>query len=112
MTNIDALFSQTGPFALAIKGYSPREPQIEMAKCVDAAIKHDQQTIVEAGTGTGKTFAYLVPALMSDKKVLVSTGSKALQEQLFHRDLPMLKGILGKGKKNKPIKRSFQLFVY
>ncbi len=99
MTNIDALFSQTGPFALAIKGYSPREPQIEMAKCVDAAIKHDQQTIVEAGTGTGKTFAYLVPALMSDKKVLVSTGSKALQEQLFHRDLPMLKGILGKGKK-------------
>ncbi|AIY67112.1 ATP-dependent DNA helicase [Pseudoalteromonas piratica] len=99
MNNIDSLFGQSGPFALAINGYSPRKPQIDMAKSVANAIKQDKQAIVEAGTGTGKTFAYLVPALLSDKKVMVSTGSKALQEQLFHRDLPALKKILGKGKK-------------
>ncbi|WP_372766771.1 ATP-dependent DNA helicase [Pseudoalteromonas sp.] len=99
MYNIDTLFGLSGPFALAIKGYAPRKPQIDMAKSVANAIKHDKQAIVEAGTGTGKTFAYLVPALLSDKKVMVSTGSKALQEQLFHRDLPTLKKILGKGKK-------------
>ena len=99
MSQIDTLFSLTGPFALAIKGYAPRKPQIDMAKFVANAIKNDAQAIVEAGTGTGKTFAYLAPALLSDKKVLVSTGSKALQEQLFHRDLPTLKKILGKGKK-------------
>ena len=99
MNNIESLFGQSGPFALAINGYSPRKPQIDMAKSVANAIKQDKQAIVEAGTGTGKTFAYLVPALLSDKKVMVSTGSKALQEQLFHRDLPALKKILGKGKK-------------
>ncbi|WP_100915161.1 ATP-dependent DNA helicase [Pseudoalteromonas spongiae] len=99
MTSIDDLFDKSGPFALAIKGYAPRQPQIDMAKSVALAIAKDEQAIVEAGTGTGKTFAYLVPALLSDKKVMVSTGSKALQEQLFHRDLPALKKILGKGKK-------------
>ncbi|MEI4552049.1 ATP-dependent DNA helicase [Pseudoalteromonas spongiae] len=99
MTSIDDLFGKSGPFALAIKGYAPRQPQIDMAKSVALAIAKDEQAIVEAGTGTGKTFAYLVPALLSDKKVMVSTGSKALQEQLFHRDLPALKKILGKGKK-------------
>ncbi|TMO84462.1 ATP-dependent DNA helicase [Pseudoalteromonas spongiae] len=99
MNSIDDLFGKSGPFALAIKGYAPRQPQIDMAKSVALAIAKDEQAIVEAGTGTGKTFAYLVPALLSDKKVMVSTGSKALQEQLFHRDLPALKNILGKGKK-------------
>ncbi|MGB0859986.1 MAG: ATP-dependent DNA helicase [Pseudoalteromonas spongiae] len=99
MNSIDDLFGKSGPFALAIKGYAPRQPQIDMAKSVALAIAKDEQAIVEAGTGTGKTFAYLVPALLSDKKVMVSTGSKALQEQLFHRDLPALKKILGKGKK-------------
>lgn len=99
MNSIDDLFGKSGPFALAIKGYAPRQQQIDMAKSVALAIAKDEQAIVEAGTGTGKTFAYLVPALLSDKKVMVSTGSKALQEQLFHRDLPALKKILGKGKK-------------
>ena len=66
MNNIESLFGQSGPFALAINGYSPRKPQIDMAKSVANAIKQDKQAIVEAGTGTGKTFAYLVPALLSD----------------------------------------------
>ncbi|GAM55611.1 dinG family ATP-dependent helicase yoaA [Vibrio ishigakensis] len=58
-------------------------------------IKEKSQLVVEAGTGTGKTFAYLAPALLSGKKAIVSTGSKNLQEQLYHRDLPLMKDALG-----------------
>ncbi|NVK25410.1 MAG: ATP-dependent DNA helicase [Gammaproteobacteria bacterium] len=65
-----------------------------MATAVAAAIKDKAQLVVEAGTGTGKTFAYLAPALLANKKVIVSTGTKALQEQLFHRDLPLVKKAL------------------
>nr|WP_247749715.1 ATP-dependent DNA helicase [Pseudoalteromonas viridis] len=70
-----------------------------MAEAIDKVVKEGGQCVVEAGTGTGKTFAYLVPALLSDKKVIISTGSKALQEQLYHRDLPELLKALGKGRK-------------
>ncbi|WP_337236957.1 DEAD/DEAH box helicase, partial [Salmonella enterica] len=65
------------------------------AKAVASAIANQSQLVVEAGTGTGKTFAYLVPALLSGKKVIISTGSKNLQEQLFHRDLPLMVSALG-----------------
>lgn len=81
-------FSPKGALAKAIDGFKPREPQRVMAKAITAAIKKGQELVVEAGTGTGKTYAYLVPALRSKKKVIVSTGSKALQDQLFARDLP------------------------
>nr|WP_237113884.1 ATP-dependent DNA helicase [Pseudoalteromonas rubra] len=70
-----------------------------MAEAIDQVVKEGGQCVVEAGTGTGKTFAYLVPALLNDKKVIISTGSKALQEQLYHRDLPELLNALGKGRK-------------
>ncbi|MCG7560022.1 MULTISPECIES: ATP-dependent DNA helicase [Pseudoalteromonas] len=70
-----------------------------MAEAIDQVVKEGGQCVVEAGTGTGKTFAYLVPALLNDKKVIISTGSKALQEQLYHRDLPELLKALGKGRK-------------
>ncbi|CAH0533281.1 putative ATP-dependent DNA helicase YoaA [Vibrio stylophorae] len=88
-------FSSQGALAKAIDGFVPRQPQIDMAEAVAKAIRHDAQLVVEAGTGTGKTFAYLIPALTSGKKVIISTGSKALQEQLYHRDLPLLKKALG-----------------
>ncbi|WP_347254652.1 ATP-dependent DNA helicase [Leminorella grimontii] len=81
-------FSPKGALAKAIDGFKPREPQRVMAKAITTAIKKGQELVVEAGTGTGKTYAYLVPALRSKKKVIVSTGSKALQDQLFARDLP------------------------
>ncbi|RXF02675.1 ATP-dependent DNA helicase, partial [Pseudoalteromonas phenolica O-BC30] len=96
---IKTLFSESGPLALNIPGYIPRQPQIEMAEMVHAAIENKSQCVVEAGTGTGKTFAYLIPVLLSDKKSIISTGSKALQEQLYHRDLPQLAKILNKGRK-------------
>lgn len=81
-------FAADGQLALAIPGFKPREPQREMAKAVSKAIIDGRELVVEAGTGTGKTYAYLAPALRSGKKVIISTGSKALQDQLYSRDLP------------------------
>ncbi len=92
---ISKVFSATGALGKAIPGFQPRQAQLDMAHAVASAIKQQQQLVVEAGTGTGKTFAYLIPSLLSGKKVIISTGSKNLQEQLFHRDLPLIKQALG-----------------
>ncbi|EXU77272.1 ATP-dependent DNA helicase [Erwinia mallotivora] len=81
-------FAAEGALAQAIPGFKPREPQRQMADAVRQAIESKNELVVEAGTGTGKTYAYLAPALRSGKKVIVSTGSKALQDQLYSRDLP------------------------
>ncbi|EPU1491849.1 ATP-dependent DNA helicase [Escherichia coli] len=81
-------FAQDGQLAKAIPGFKPREPQRQMAVAVTQAIEKGQPLVVEAGTGTGKTYAYLAPALRAKKKVIISTGSKALQDQLYSRDLP------------------------
>lgn len=88
-------FSQHGALGKAIPGFQGRQAQVDMALAVAKAIENQSQLVVEAGTGTGKTFAYLVPALLSGKKVIISTGSKNLQEQLFHRDLPLMVEALG-----------------
>ncbi|MDZ4298018.1 MAG: ATP-dependent DNA helicase [Moraxellaceae bacterium] len=90
------IFGDTGPFATHVSGYLPRQPQIVMADAVAEALSTDTTLLVEAGTGTGKTFAYLVPAIISGRKTLVSTGTKNLQDQLFHRDLPAVRKLLGK----------------
>ncbi|OCG10417.1 ATP-dependent helicase [Gilliamella sp. App6-5] len=87
-------FAENGLLAKAIDGFVAREPQRNMASKVSESIKKQRSLVVEAGTGTGKTFAYLVPALRSDKKVILSTGSKNLQEQLFSKDLPIIKKAL------------------
>ena len=92
--SVSQCFSDDGKLALAIPGFKARKPQLDMATAVAAAIKDKAQLVVEAGTGTGKTYAYLAPALLANKKVIVSTGTKALQEQLFHRDLPLVKKAL------------------
>jgi ATP-dependent DNA helicase DinG len=84
-----------GPFAAQVEGFAPREVQRQMAAAVERAIEDGAELVVEAGTGTGKTFAYLVPALLSGKRVIVSTGTKTLQDQLFHRDLPRVRDALG-----------------
>ncbi len=81
-------FAPDGALSKAIRGFKSRQPQQDMAQAVANAIKQKQQIIIEAGTGTGKTYGYLVPALRSGKKVIISTGSKALQDQLYNRDLP------------------------
>ncbi|MBT3197419.1 MAG: ATP-dependent DNA helicase, partial [Gammaproteobacteria bacterium] len=77
-----------GLFAASIEGFRPRIPQMEMADAVAKAIEQRSILVAEAGTGTGKTYAYLVPALLSGERVVISTGTKNLQDQLYHRDLP------------------------
>lgn len=94
MSIVEQAFSSSGLLAKAIDGYSPRQAQIDMALEVESAIEHQTSLVVEAGTGTGKTFAYLIPALLSEKKVIVSTGTKNLQEQLFHKDIPLLRNAM------------------
>ncbi len=89
------IFSEHGPLARAIPGYAYRPEQAAMAKAVGAALALGEPLIVEAGTGTGKTFAYLVPALLSGRSVIISTGTRTLQDQLFHRDVPMLARAIG-----------------
>ena len=95
MTSAVDLLGPEGPFAREVPGFAPRAVQQAMAAAVEEAIADRQMLVAEAGTGTGKTFAYLVPALMSGKRVIVSTGTKTLQDQLFHRDLPQVRGVLG-----------------
>jgi ATP-dependent DNA helicase DinG len=80
--SLDELFGPTGPLARSLPGYAPRTEQVAMAEHVAAALDGRETLIVEAGTGTGKTFAYLVPALVSGRRVIVSTGTRALQDQL------------------------------
>ena len=83
-------FSRSGPLARAHPNYEFRQGQIEMALAVEAALAEKRHQIVEAGTGTGKTLAYLVPAILSGKRVVISTGTKNLQEQIFYKDIPFL----------------------
>jgi ATP-dependent DNA helicase DinG len=94
LSSLQEIFSPDGPLARAISGYRVRAQQVDMAERIAAAIKGCSVFIAEAGTGTGKTFAYLVPALQSGGKVIVSTGTKTLQDQLFNKDLPMVRDAL------------------
>ena len=85
---VNAAFAANGALASHIAGFNARDAQLQMAQAVADVISDGGALVVEAGTGTGKTYAYLVPALLSGKKVVLSTGTKNLQEQLFFRDLP------------------------
>jgi len=95
VASIAALFAEGGALSTAIPGFTPRLAQQQMAVAVAEAFENGENLIVEAGTGTGKTFAYLAPALSSGKRVVISTGTKNLQDQLFGRDLPRLREALG-----------------
>jgi ATP-dependent DNA helicase DinG len=94
-TDYKEVFTMSGPLARALPDYAYRPEQAVMAKAVGAALARLEPLIVEAGTGTGKTFAYLVPALLSGRSVIISTGTRTLQDQLFRRDVPMLAKALG-----------------
>ena len=93
-TQVKQAFAVDGALSQHIKGFRPRAEQLEMAQAVAQSIEQKSALVVEAGTGTGKTFAYLAPALLAGKKTIVSTGSKNLQDQLFNRDLPAIKKAL------------------
>jgi ATP-dependent DNA helicase DinG len=97
MSDLDRIFAPEGPLAAAVPGFRLRPQQLEMAQRIAAAIAGNLALVTEAGTGTGKTFAYLAPALLSGGKVIVSTGTKTLQDQLFNRDLPTVRDALKVG---------------
>lgn len=95
MATAAELLGPDGPLARALPSYEARQGQLEMARAVADTLEHDRILLCEAGTGTGKTLAYLVPAILSGKKVVVSTATRALQEQIFFKDLPLCARALG-----------------
>lgn len=99
-----AALAEGGPLAAQVPGFTPRPSQQDLAAAVADALAQRGELLAEAGTGTGKTFAYLVPALLSGQKTIVSTGTRALQDQLYHRDLPRVRDALGVGIKTALLK--------
>jgi ATP-dependent DNA helicase DinG len=95
LPTLHEFFAPGGILATSSLPYEYRPGQLEMAKAVELALKERRHLIVEAGTGTGKTLAYLLPALRTGQRVIISTGTKALQDQLFFRDVPFLETLLG-----------------
>jgi ATP-dependent DNA helicase DinG len=95
MNEFTELFGPDGPLARTLPGFAYRPEQAAMAQAVGQALAYLEPLLVEAGTGTGKTFAYLVPALLSGRSVIISTGTRTLQDQLFRRDVPLLAQALG-----------------
>jgi ATP-dependent DNA helicase DinG len=94
MSDLESAFAPDGLLANAVPSFRPRPQQLEMARRIAEALKENRVLVAEAGTGTGKTFAYLVPALLAGGKLILSTGTKTLQDQLFNRDLPTVRAAL------------------
>ena len=108
-----AALAEGGPLDSLLPGYVPRAAQMHLAEAVADAFESRACLIAEAGTGTGKTYAYLVPALLSGKRVIISTGTRALQDQLYHRDLPRVRDALGIGLRSALLKgRANYLCLY
>ena len=89
--SIEDIFGAGGLLEKRLPIYEPRPSQIEMAELVDTAFSKHQHVVIEAGTGTGKTLAYLIPAIRSGRRVVISTATKSLQEQIFQKDIPFLR---------------------
>ncbi len=96
MQNLADIFGPGGTLAAKLPGYSFRSAQLAMAEHVAGAMAEHRHAVLEAGTGTGKTFAYLIPVLLSGQRAIISTGTRTLQDQLFGRDLPLLGAVLGR----------------
>ena len=108
-----AALSEGGELASKIDAFAPRAAQQDLSAAIASAFETRGTLIAEAGTGTGKTFAYLVPALLSSMKTIISTGTRALQDQLYHRDLPRVRDALGRGLKTALLKgRANYLCLY
>ncbi|MFN3331418.1 MAG: DEAD/DEAH box helicase, partial [Caldilinea sp.] len=90
------MFGAGGPLARALDGYELRQSQLDMAETVKRAILARRHALIEAPTGTGKSIAYLIPAILSGQTVVVSTANKSLQSQLFQKEIPFLRKVLGK----------------
>jgi len=93
---VSAVFADGGPLSSALHGFEPRDGQRRMAAALASTLSDGGVLLVEAGTGTGKTLAYLIPALLSGKRALISTGTRTLQEQILHKDIPAVAAALGR----------------
>src|ERR1700704_6012239 len=93
---MNEFFGPGGLLEQRLEDYEFRPSQIRMADAVYQALEAQNHLIVEAGTGTGKTIAYLLPALLHGRRILVSTGTKTLQDQIFYKDIPLLESVLGR----------------
>ena len=112
-SSVELIFGERGSLSAAIPGYKVRRQQIDLAQKILDAIENTGVLVAEAGTGTGKTFAYLVPALLSGGKVIISTGTKNLQDQLFDRDLPAVRSAIAAGNTTALLKgRSNYVCIY
>jgi ATP-dependent DNA helicase DinG len=117
---MERYFGPNGLLAQKVQGFEYRAPQQEMAQAVFESIRSGIPLLVEAGTGTGKTWAYLIPAILSGKKVVVSTGTKTLQDQILDHDIPLLKRLVSpqlqavclKGRRNYLCRRRIRAFAY
>jgi len=96
MLDLEDIFGHDGPLARSLPDFKVRREQLRMAQSVSDALASHTSLVIEAGTGTGKTFAYLVPALLSGARILISTGTRTLQDQLFAKDLPLVSAALGR----------------
>ncbi len=96
--DVEAVLGEQGIIAEHIPGFRPRQAQIDMARRIAEAIDAGESRIIEASTGIGKSFAYLVPAFLCEGKAVISTGTKTLQDQLFHKDIPLINKTLISGK--------------
>jgi ATP-dependent DNA helicase DinG len=94
LQDLDSIFGSDGELVHHINGFLPREGQLSMAQAIERAIKQQTHLVAEAGTGTGKTFAYLIPAILSGKKTIISTGTRNLQDQIFEKDFPLVRKAL------------------
>lgn len=94
-STLQDVFGESGVLANAFSGYQPRAGQLQMAEIIRDAITDSRTVVIEAGTGVGKTFGYLAPILLAGRKAIVSTGTKHLQDQIFSRDLPQIKKLMG-----------------
>jgi len=119
MYSVRKIFCPDGLLAQKLSTYEHRPEQQQMAEAVERALKQEHFLIVEAGTGTGKTLAYLIPAIQSGQRIVISTGTKTLQEQLFFKDIPFLQKEFGwefkaafmKGRSNYLCQRRYKLFA-
>ncbi len=115
-----AYFGREGALASEVGGFEYRASQLKMAEAVADCLNRETPLLVEAGTGTGKTWAYLIPAMLSGKRVIISTGTKTLQDQILDHDIPFLKKIFNpqlkavcvKGRRNYLCRRRFREFAY
>jgi len=96
VTDLTEFFGEQSPLIKLLPGFQPRAGQAWMAESIAETIANLDRLLIEAGTGTGKTFAYLLPALLSGRKTIISTGTKALPDQLYHRDLPLVGKAIGR----------------